>query len=152
MFAAVTLLACGPTFLEENGKPADFRGITIPLPPPSFHDNPNLSIDVDGNIGEPASPGTVVGLWESIAQAGRLTAPDPDGDFVFEGVDVVANQSCLEIWWDINEGGDIIRSEVAAYKVVILDGDVACDDAAGLCSEQDDNSSCVCLDRRYDNC
>lgn len=152
LLAGVSAVACTPTFLSENGTPADFRGITIPLPPPSFHDNPNLTIDVDGSIGQEPGPGTVVGLWESVAQEGRLTAPDDEGDFVFEGVDVVADQSCLEIWYDTNEAGDIVRSEIAAYKVVILEGDDMCNDAANTCSEQDDNGACLCLDRRFDNC
>ena len=152
LLAGVTASACTSAFLEENGSAADFRGITIPLPPPSFHDNPNLTIDVDGSIGQEPGPGTVVGLWESVAQEGRLTAPDDEGDFVFENVDVVVNQSCLEIWYDQNEAGDIVRSEVARHKVVILEGDEACNDVANTCSAQDDNGACVCLDRRFDNC
>lgn len=129
----------------------EFRGITIPLPPPSFTDADEVTIDVSGNINHEPAPGTVVALWESEAGEGRLVPPEDDGSFLFESVVVVPDQSCLELWSEYPEDGDIIRSSEASYKVIVVTDDPECG-SQDLCSAPDDDGNCLCLDPRYDNC
>ena len=129
----------------------EFRGITIPLPPPSFADADQVSIDVSGSINHEPNPGTIVALWESEASEGRLVPPEDDGSFLFEAVVVVPDQSCLQLWSEYPEDGEIVRSSEAAYKVIVVADDPECG-TQQLCSPPDDQGSCLCLDPRFDNC
>lgn len=148
--ASVVAGACANTelFVPDAGE---FRGITIPLPPPSFTDAGTVTIDVTGNTNTDPAPGSVVALWESEQAQGFLVAPEDDGAFSFESIVVVPNQSCLELWSEYPHDGEIVRSTEARYKVVVVEDDPECgmDD---LCSAPDDDGDCLCLELRFNNC
>lgn len=143
-------LACNTHLLLNQG--ADFRGITIPLPPPSYHDLDSITIDLDGTIpGGKPGPGTVVHLWESVDADGETEPADDDGDFMFEDYLVYPDQSCLELeyWW--NEAGEIQFSTTQFYQVLVFDGADACEENM-LCSDMAEDESCLCLEPRNDGC
>lgn len=143
-------LACSNTELYVPNA-GEFRGITIPLPPPSYLGADTVTIDVSGNTNHEPAPGTVVALWESESGGGLLVAPEDDGDFLFEAVEVVPNQSCLELWSEYPQDGEVVRSTEARYKVIVVEDDPACG-MDELCSPPDDEGNCLCLELRYDNC
>ncbi len=153
---AALLIAAGaacnsnPELLQLDAP--DFRGITIPLPPPSLVDEPAQEVELEGTIGREPPPGTVIGLWESELAQGYLVPPDANGDFTFTKIDVTFDQSCLELWYEYDEAGDLVESTHAFYALVILSGDMCDADPMVPCSDKDLEDNCVCLDRRNSGC
>jgi hypothetical protein len=143
---ALVLAACNTHLFPTQS--AYFRGITIPLPPPSIVDDPQLTVDIEGSVPDP-EPGTLAALWESELVRGYLVDVDDDGNYTFEDIQVVAGQSCLQLWYQWEEDGQTQRGTDAFYQVVIMEG-ADCDD--DLCSAPDDQGACACLLQRDDGC
>lgn len=154
MFGALAVLTiglgCNTHLLPTQGP--DFRGITIPLPPPSYHGVDSIAIDVEGTIpgGKPGQ-GTIVHLWESVAAGGETVPAEDNGDFIFEDYLVYPNQSCLELEYYWTEAGQHMESMPNFFQVLVFDGAEMCDDN-DLCSDRADDDSCLCLEPRNDGC
>jgi len=122
------------------------RGITIPLPPPSFADEVMLYIDVEGNV--------PVGYQHEDTNAYLLEKRTGRGYFVgLDGGDLTSytirdvlidvNDNCLETWFV--DGVDYEPSTVVDYKAVLREGAEACMDTS--CSAMDEQGMCLCLEK-----
>ena len=136
----VTALA-GCTTVELPSPPPFVRGITVPLPPPSFAEATEIGVTIEGEIVSDPSPDGFVLLYEIVTDDGRFEYPDDTGAFVFEEVVVNLPGNCLQI--SEYDGTTDTFGQISAMKV-----QVAVDEACGgaLCSAQDSLGACVCLD------
>jgi hypothetical protein len=119
------------------------RGITIPLPPPSFADEVLVHIDVAGTIPFGfGGPGTQAYLYEK--STGRGYFVDTDGvSFTIFDVLVDVNDNCLETWFV--DPIDKETSTFSDYKAVLRDGEACSTDDS--CSAPDDLGVCLCLEQ-----
>ena len=124
------------------------RGITIPLPPPSFADEVVFYVDVEGNV--PIGyqhPETQAYLFEKVTGRGYFVNLEDNEltNFTVHDVLVDINDNCLETWFVDGVDGDL--SSVVDYRIVVLEGDG--DDACGApsCSEMDEQGMCLCLEK-----
>ena len=123
-------------------QPPSLRGITIPLPPPSFADEVLISIDVEGSVPYGFDdPGTQAFLYEKGTDRGYFTFID-GGSYTIYDVLVDINDNCLETWF---VGIDNDESSVVDYKVQLREGAEAC--GAPGCSAMDDLGACLCLEK-----
>jgi hypothetical protein len=145
MLATVTLGCNEPMFLIPAPT---LRGITIPLPPPSFVDEGIVTIDVEGSIplGFQA-PGTRAFLYEKETGRGYFVFADQQS-FVIPDVLVDIDDNCLESWFV--DGIDEEESTVVNYKVVLTEGEEAC--MATSCSPMDEQGACLCLEKWSAGC
>lgn len=142
--ASVTLFAVGVagcTNVALPSPPPAVRGITVPLPPPSFAEATEVSVTIDGDSSVDAASGGFVLLYESVADDGRFEYPDGAGAFVFEDVVVNLPGNCLQL--SEYDGTTDIFGQISSMKV-LLAADEAC--AGSLCSAQDSLGACVCLE------
>ena len=139
-------VACNPvSFLVP---PPTLRGITIPLPPPSFKDEPFIEIDIDGALPFGyGSDGTMVYLFERGTEAGYFVFSDGQA-FMFNDVLVNIEDNCLETYFTEGEDGE--DSTITDYKVVLQEDPEACDSPS--CSAPDDLGACVCLEEWQAGC
>jgi hypothetical protein len=111
---ALIVVATATACVSPDVKPAfrrtvfiDDRGISVPLPPPSFFDYPLQTVDVDG---------TTDG-HDKIVAGTKLFVQDLDGDayeqielaadatdFKVEGVAIDLTMNCLEVWMQAPDG------------------------------------------------
>jgi hypothetical protein len=125
---ALTLLATASACAFPDPVPAfrrsvfiDDRGISVPLPPPSFFDFPLQTVDVDG---------TTDG-HDQIAAGTKLFVEDTDGDaykqidlgadattFEVDGIAIDLTMNCLEVWMQAPDGR---LSGRARFHVEIVD-------------------------------
>ena len=148
--AALLTLTCAsatacndPMFLTPAPT---LRGITIPLPPPSFADEVMVFIDVEGNV----PPGyqheeTKAYLLEKRTGRGYFVGLDGDDLLTYSIRDVLidVNDNCLETWFV--DGVDNEPSSTIDYRVLLLEGEEACSDTN--CSPADDQGMCLCLEK-----
>lgn len=119
----------------------NLRGITIPLPPPSFADEVLVTMDLSGTAPESEdSPGTRAFLYEKGTDRGYFVFVD-DGAFTFSDVIVDIDDNCLETWLVDGDGDE---STSAQYRVQLREGVEACESLS--CSEQDEVGACLCLE------
>jgi hypothetical protein len=145
VLVSACLLGCNdPQFLIPSPT---LRGITIPLPPPSFAGEGILMIDVEGGVplGFQAE-GTRAFLYEKGTGRGYFVYTDST-TFTIEDVLVDINDNCLETWFV--DGVDNEESSAVDYKAVLLEGD-ACMDPT--CSEVDQVGACLCLEKWTTGC
>lgn len=143
----LTILAgCNePRFLIPSPT---LRGITIPLPPPSFADEVLVHIDVAGNV--PLgfdNPGTQAFLYEKSSGRGYFTSTD-GMSFTIYDVLVDVGDNCMQTWFV--DGIDAEESSTVEYKAVLREGEELCADAS--CSEMDEVGVCLCLERWSAGC
>ncbi|WP_157596493.1 hypothetical protein [Plesiocystis pacifica] len=119
------------------------RGITIPLPPPSFADEVLLTIDIEGVVPDGFSgEGTQAFLFEKGTSRGYFVLTEgPVYNFYDVLVDIEDN--CLETWFV--DGVDGQESSVIDYKVELREGEEACGDPD--CSAPDEMGACLCLEK-----
>lgn len=119
--ALASVAACAAT----PGRPAVFpapqvidRGISIPLPPPSLHDAPEQTVDVEGLVPEEAL-GLDAEVFVEDRHGGAITSavPDAAGSFVASALDIDVSQACLRAWLEVD--GEM--GEPADYRVLIND-------------------------------
>jgi hypothetical protein len=123
------------------------RGITIPLPPPSFADEVLLEIDVEGSVPFGfEDPGTTAYLYEKSTGRGYFTMVE-DGGFIHHDVLVDIEDNCLETWFEDIDGQE---STMIDYKVELREGAEACGDPD--CSAMDDVGACLCLEKWQVGC
>lgn len=120
------------------------RGITIPLPPPSFADEVMVRIDVEGNVPFGFdNPGTKAYLLEK--STGRGYFVEAEGiSYTIQDVLVDVTDNCLETWFV--DGIDGEASSTVDYKAVLREGEEACTADDG-CSAMDDLGVCLCLEK-----
>jgi hypothetical protein len=83
----------------DDGPQITEKGISVPVPPPSLKAAPIQHVDIEGELGSgDPEPGTVVYLQNPYSDLGAFVVADPDGTFLFEGVEVDLTQNCLEVW------------------------------------------------------
>jgi hypothetical protein len=143
---ATSVVGCNePRFLVPAPT---LRGIAIPLPPPSFADQIQIYIDVEGNVPPGFEhPATQAFLYETQTERGYF-AGTIDNEFTIHDVLVVIGNNCLETWFI--DGVDGEESSLVSYKAVLLEGDEAC--AGPSCSEIDDLGACLCLEKWTTGC
>jgi hypothetical protein len=141
---AVAAIAVGAAACHHVSFPVDapsLRGITIPLPPPNWSDEPEQRFDIEGRLptGYDA-PGIAVYLYEKVTGRGYFTYAI-DRDFLVEDVLVDLTDNCLETWFIDDESGD--ESTPTNYKVELVDDPMCAEDPT--CSEPDEQGVCACL-------
>ena len=144
--ALLSLSACNQVSFYRRGP--SLRGITIPLPPPSFHDEQIVEIDVDGSVPSDAGRGTQVFLYDYGVQDGYFEYAAENGSFLFEDVPVDLQDNCLELYYvtpDDEESGSTF------YRAVLRNGPEECTEL-NQCSEQDAEGACVCLEKWNSGC
>lgn len=119
----------------------NLRGITIPLPPPNWQDDPVQRFDIEGRLPTGYdSPGTEVFLYEQVTDRGYWTFADGQ-DFLVPDVLVDVTNNCIDTWFVDGETDD--ESTPTAYKVELSD-EPDCE-LEENCSEPDDVGVCACL-------
>jgi hypothetical protein len=120
------------------------RGITIPLPPPSFADEVLVRIDVEGNVPFGFDvPGTQAFLYEKVTGRGYFV--DTDGmSYTIYDVLVDVTDNCMQTWFV--DGVDDEESSTIDYKAVLREGEEACT-TDSTCSAMDQLGVCLCLEK-----
>lgn len=120
------------------------RGITIPLPPPSFADEVLVRIDVEGNVPFGFDvPGTQAFLYEKVTGRGYFVGTDGMKYTIYDVlVDVTDN--CMQTWFVDGVDGELSSS--VDYKAVLREGEEACTSDA-TCSAMDELGVCLCLEK-----
>jgi hypothetical protein len=138
---AVVTVACNePHFLIPAPT---LRGVTIPLPPPSYAEDVLISIDVEGSVPQGfEGPGTRAFLYEKGTGRGYFVFTD-ESTYTISDVLVDINDNCLENWFV--DGMDGEESTAVDYKVVLQEGADAC--SGTTCSAMDDVGACLCLEK-----
>jgi hypothetical protein len=120
------------------------RGITIPLPPPSFADEILIHIDVEGHVPFGFDvPGTQAFLYEKVTGRGYFVGTDGMSYTIYDVLVDVTN-NCMQTWFV--DGVDGEESSVVDYKAVLREGEEACG-ADVTCSAMDDLGVCLCLEK-----
>src|SRR5690606_35164096 len=130
-----------PRFLVPSPT---LRGITIPLPPPSFADEVLVHIDVAGQVPFGfESPGTHAYLYEKVTGRGYFV--ETDGmDYTIYDVLVDVTDNCMQTWFV--DGVDQEQSTTIDYKAVLREGEEACT-SDSTCSAMDQMGVCLCLEK-----
>jgi hypothetical protein len=120
------------------------RGITIPLPPPSFADEVLVRIDVEGNVPFGFDvPGTQAFLYEKVTGRGYFV--DTDGmTYTVYDVLVDVTDNCMQTWFVDGVDGEL--SSTIDYKAVLREGEEACT-TDKTCSAMDELGVCLCLEK-----
>ena len=142
----VALLALGAC--NEVGflvPPPNPRGITIPLPPPSFSAAPEQRFNIDGDLDESIeATGTRVSVYEKVSGRGYFTY-SIEGIWEVPDVLVDVTDNCLVVSSTDGEGEISSRQD---FKLFIAEGD-ACD---ASCTDPDDLGACVCFEKWNTGC
>lgn len=122
----------------------DLRGITIPLPPPSFADEVLVHVDVEGSVPFGFEvPGTKAFLYEKVSGRGYFV--DTDGmSYTIYDVLVDVTDNCMQTWFV--DGVDGEESTTIDYKAVLREGEEACT-TDSTCSAMDELGVCLCLEK-----
>ena len=86
----------------------DDRGISIPLPPPSLHDEPTQEVEVEGEVVglDERSEQFVVRLVDNVGGAELdVTLPAGTSEFLAEGFQIDLTDNCIEVWL-VDDDGD----------------------------------------------
>ncbi|TPV93993.1 MAG: hypothetical protein B7733_17585 [Myxococcales bacterium FL481] len=134
------LAACKPTELYR--PPPTLRGVTVPLPPPTYRNGERIEVSFEGNVPAVAAESRgFVYLWEDLGDEGRYVLPAAGtGAFVFEGVDVTVQQSCVSTYYELDDGS---FSPASFYRLELANDPARCEDPD--CTAPDEFGACVCL-------
>ncbi len=93
------------------------RGISVPLPPPSFMDAISVEVDVEGSTpgDEALEVGTIIHV-EDLEGDARESAEIDIGSATFEvrGLMITLGAHCLELWIEAPDGRESERTYVHA--------------------------------------
>lgn len=113
------LTACNshPITSPNAGPQITPTGISVPVPPPSLTAAPVQRVDIEGQLQDDMPPaGTIVKLQETRrGLPGLFVAPEGDGSFFFEGVEVDLTDNCIEVWSEDDDGQGSVHSYFHAY-------------------------------------
>ena len=139
LLAGLLLLtgACNQvSFLVPAPNP---RGVTIPVPPPSFTSEPVQSFDIEGELANSAmDDGIRISLFEETSQKGYFTYT-AGGSWLLADVEVDTSDNCLSVWSSDFEGQDSVREY---FKLQPRTGD----ECVPGCSEPDQDGVCICVE------
>jgi len=139
--------SCNQHPLYQN--PPNFRGVTVPLPPPSFAANPVLSLEIDvtipwGHVGSD----TVVYLYESRQDQGYFIY-GRQAIVRFSGVEIDSRDNCLMTYFETEDG----EESAVGFSQVVLNEDIEQCKVDTSCSELDtDMNACLCVVYRSTGC
>ena len=107
--------------------PPDFRGISVPIPPPSLTDEPVVRVEIDGTLGTSMPiADTRVYLYEKTTARGYFVLADGDGDFILQDVLLDLRSNCMQVWAvEPGPGGE--ESQHTFFKASIAEDDVSVD-------------------------
>lgn len=127
-----------------GGDGPQFRGITVPLPPPSFRGATIIDIEFSGEAS--GFEGERVLAWDTKEAKGVARPVDAAGNFVLPSWALNLQRHCVEL-----RGIDSLgNTSPASYYALSLSSGPACQ--SPLCSAQDQGAECVCLVQRSTNC
>lgn len=117
LFALILAFGAGcnshPLTNHAAGPQIDENGISVPVPPPSLTAEPVQRVDVEGQLRPGAvGAGTRVFLFETrlALEDGKVTTPEDDGSFFFEGLLIDLTDNCLEVWSEDAKARASVRS------------------------------------------
>jgi hypothetical protein len=126
------LAACGvheakPSF-RSSVRIGD-RGISVPLPPPSFWEAPHQEVEVQGEVqhGEGLAAGTEVHILDNEGDA-EIQVRLAEGESTFVATfELDLSNNCLEVWLVAPDGSEGERSLystriVAADQIEVVEG------------------------------
>lgn len=126
-----------------SGASPEFRGITVPLPPPSFRGATVVDVELSGVV--PGAADRVI-AWDTKQARGIVGPVDRAGNFALPAWGLNVQRHCIEV-----RGADGLgNSSSASYYAMDLVSGPACQGTH--CSAQDSQGECVCLVRRSANC
>lgn len=143
--AVASLLGAGCNDHPVGGGPApEFRGITVPLPPPSYRSAPIIKARLSGeSLGHEGGRATV---WDLENSRGIVTPVAEDGYFAFEPWEINLREHCFELSASLN----FEPESRATYYGLVLRGFDACKQPN--CSVADAQGECVCIDALEAGC
>ena len=105
------------------------RGISVPLPPPSFFEAPHQEVEVAGTVqhADELAAGTQVHIVDNAGDA-EISVPLPEGENEFVAtLELDLSESCLEVWLVAPDGDESDRSLystriVAADEIEVVQG------------------------------
>jgi hypothetical protein len=124
--AALALLVVGSSACAtHDASPAfrrsvfvDDRGISVPLPPPSYYEVPEQEVDLHGVTegSDPIVEGTTLHAEDIDGQAaGEVVLAAGATDFTVEGLDIDLRTHCFEIWLETPDGRETTHAFVRAH-------------------------------------
>ena len=122
-----------------------FRGITIPLPPPSFAISNSVSVQLNGDA--TGFEQDRAELWESVGRHGLLTGVSEDGTFAFEPFSINPANHCLQV---VASDPPDRRSDTSYYTLSIQPAEHCIDSHCS--AERDQTGACLCLERHFAGC
>ena len=127
LLSAGALLGCAPFGAPFVFSAPTFRGISVPIPPPSLAAEPVQDVDIDGstNLMDPV-PQTLIYLYEHRSDQGHFVFADDAGDFKFTEIELDLTNNCIQVWFE-EPGEDGTRSEDGFYQASIAEDDQAVD-------------------------
>lgn len=136
--------ACN-THLRSERRP-EFRGITVPLPPPSYRSAETVKAGFSGRW--PALDAGRASLWDRRSESGVLAPIKKDGSFTFLPWALNLKRHCLEL--SVENYPMVPRTSPRLYALVIREG-MQC--AASVCSPQrDQEGRCLCVEETRNDC
>lgn len=127
-----------------TGFTPEFRGITVPLPPPSFRSATLVDLELRGSAA--GYQGGRALLWEERDPRGIAAPIDATGNFHFPAWSLNPRNHCLEL----RAQGSIKGPSNASYYGLVLKQAAEC--TSPQCSAADRQGECVCLLRFHANC
>jgi hypothetical protein len=98
------------------------RGISVPLPPPSFYEAPHQEVEVEGQVqhSDDLAAGTEIHIVDNVGDA-DIVVPLQQGESSFVGrLELDLSDSCLEVWLVAPDGGEGDRS-LYSTRIVSVD-------------------------------
>jgi len=125
--ATAPLPGCGPFGTPFVYSAPGFRGISVPIPPPSLTLAPVQKVDMDGslNLMDPI-PETLVYLYEHRSDQGYFVFADDAGNFEFTEIEIDLSNNCIQLWFE-EPGEDGKISEDGFYRANIAEDDQSVD-------------------------
>ena len=127
LLSALALAGCAPFGAPFVYSAPTFRGISVPIPPPSLAAEPVQDVDIEGstNLMDPV-PQTLVYLYEHRSDQGHFVFADDAGDFKFTEVALDLTNNCIQVWFE-EPGEDGKTSEDGFYQANIAEDDQSVD-------------------------
>ncbi len=127
LLSVSALPGCAPFGAPFVVAAPTFRGISVPIPPPSLLAAPVQDVDIDGstNLMEPV-PQTLVYLYEHRSNQGYFVFADDAGDFSFTEIELDLTNNCMQLWFE-EPGEDGKTSEDGFYQASIAEDDQSVD-------------------------
>lgn len=127
-----------------NGEGPEFRGITVPLPPPSFRSATLVDVELSGRAS--SFEGGRATVWNTEDPHGLTAQIDAAGAFKFRPWKLRVDKHCVEL----RAARDYQAPSTPRFYAMDLFSGPAC--TAGTCSAVDSVGDCLCLVRYAGNC